>query len=777
MSVKFKEPVHSAAARGHSAAAARDWLLSLWPPAACILLAFLAACTPLFGGMRPLGLCLAASVSPPYALLAAAGAAAGYTFSLHLASAAPYLACVAAVAVLRAVSGPRQWAESPIFPACAGALCYVLVRIGLAFTGPSVFTNVLSACAEGMLLVGMSYLLTGFFALRTLTLRDADPEQKACLCFAFMVLVACLTPYGIFGLAPAHILGACAVLCAAWTGGASGAAVTGIAVLTALCAADPSSLYAGAGIAAGGLAAGLFASQSRPLAASVFCGAGFLGVLCAPDSGPGLLLMTELVLASAAFLTIPSRLLARTNTPTAFAQTPAGHAAATALASRLETLSDALAGAGDTVRSVCLKAPRRAQGEPALADAVSQRCCTACARRFACWVDHANDCYAAFAQMERVLAEGGWISAESLPLEIGRMCSQPQALAAAINTEHARRSAGRGAKTQDALTRAALCEQYGALASSLGELAGEFSLSELPDRRKSRRLLELLKDLGLEPMDASVASDAHGRLVATACLPPIRFSEDELEALGQEATALCGRRFSAPEAVSTPALTMLTFRQAPCYRAEFGVFGLPAAEGGVSADAARAFTCEGGYACAVLCDGMGTGRAAAVDGVMAVQLASDLLKAGFAPKETARLVNVSLALKNGGGDETATTLDILKVDLYTGRAQLFKAGAAPSFVLRSSAVDTYQAESVPLGILDKVLGKKLSLTLHEGDTAVLASDGAMSAGAPAFSAILMEKRRGSAQTIASHAVKTAKSRAAAPDDVTVLTVRLHRSGQ
>lgn len=45
----------------------------------------------------------------------------------------------------------------------------------------------------------------------------------------------------------------------------------------------------------------------------------------------------------------------------------------------------------------------------------------------------------------------------------------------------------------------------------------------------------------------------------------------------------------------------------------------------------------------ILCDGMGTGRPAAVDGSLAAELTARLLKAGFTAELAARLVNVALA--------------------------------------------------------------------------------------------------------------------------------------
>lgn len=68
----------------------------------------------------------------------------------------------------------------------------------------------------------------------------------------------------------------------------------------------------------------------------------------------------------------------------------------------------------------------------------------------------------------------------------------------------------------------------------------------------------------------------------------------------------------------------------------------------------------------ILCDGMGTGRPAAVDGNLAAELTARLLKAGFTAELAARLVNVALALKSD--EESGATLDLISVDLYTGTA-------------------------------------------------------------------------------------------------------------
>ena len=112
---------------------------------------------------------------------------------------------------------------------------------------------------------------------------------------------------------------------------------------------------------------------------------------------------------------------------------------------------------------------------------------------------------------------------------------------------------------------------------------------------------------------------------------------------------------------------------------------------------------------------------------MAARLTGELLRAGFAAESAARLVNVALGLKNAD-QESGSTLDLLTVDLYTGRAGLFKAGAAPSFVVRSGVPRVVEGASLPMGVVDSVVGRSTSFSLDAGDWVVLVSDGTLTDG-------------------------------------------------
>ena len=132
MSVKLRErPVVRKAMR----TGVPQRLLPLALQLCAALLGWLGAGAPLLGGLRPLGLCFAAAVPTPYAVCAAAGAAAGYAFALPLADAAPYLAGAAVVALLRGLAGTRRQNYAPMAPATAAGIVFCLIRSGLAVAG------------------------------------------------------------------------------------------------------------------------------------------------------------------------------------------------------------------------------------------------------------------------------------------------------------------------------------------------------------------------------------------------------------------------------------------------------------------------------------------------------------------------------------------------------------------------------------------------------------------------------------------------------------------
>ena len=134
-------------------------------------------------------------------------------------------------------------------------------------------------------------------------------------------------------------------------------------------------------------------------------------------------------------------------------------------------------------------------------------------------------------------------------------------------------------------------------------------------------------------------------------------------------------------------------------------------------------------------------------------------------------------------EESGATLDLISVDLHTGTAQVYKAGAVPGFVYsaQADAVHTVGDTSLPVGILGAVSGESRTLRLTAGDWVVLVSDGMLADGTPwvAQQLALAAQTGQTPQQLAQQLVQTARRRAEAagrPDDITAAVLKLVQAG-
>ena len=123
----------------------------------------------------------------------------------------------------------------------------------------------------------------------------------------------------------------------------------------------------------------------------------------------------------------------------------------------------------------------------------------------------------------------------------------------------------------------------------------------------------------------------------------------------------------------------------------------------------------------VLCDGMGTGMGAAQEGKTALQLLRRLLTAGYPGAAAIRCLNSLCALRSRAG---AVTVDLLEIELRTGKARLYKWGAAPSYLLSRLGAERVGIPSPPPGLsVTEQTELQYRLSLGRGERLVLVSDG------------------------------------------------------
>ena len=526
----------------------------------------------------------------------------------------------------------------------------------------------------------------------------------------------------------------------------------------------------------GAAVAAVLAPGRRVETLAAYAGGCVSGVLCVQPPGNAFGLLFSACGGMAVVCLLPGGWLApAADTPQSGENAPAP-ARSAAASTRLEAVAQSLSSLAETVNAVYEGLPRRREGFRWVIDNVHDTLCFNCGRRETCWKQEYTATMAGMEALRPLLEQNGSVEAAQLPGELSR-CIHPAALCAAAGRSFALYRSRKEARIHSEAMRTALTEQYSAVAEALGVLSEQLGRPGDPEPYKSSRVAEFFTGLGAPPQECAVTLDDLGRTHAAVTLPRTRFTPQELAALAGEVGHICRRTLEVPQVLSCKGMTTLLFSERPALRAVFGAASA-AARGEVSGDAVQQF-CSPTAAQMILCDGMGTGRPAAVDGNLAAELTARLLKAGFTAELAARLVNVALALKSE--DESGATLDLISVDLYTGTARLFKAGAAPGFLVHGGRVRAVGEATLPMGVLGGVNGQSRVVHLTAGDYAVLVSDGLLvdGAGWVAKQVELSAAAGDAPEKLAETLVQTARIRAqktGRPDDITAAVLRLEKSG-
>ena len=714
-----------------------------------------------YGGAAPFGLALVIGCPPAYCLAAAVGTlAAGVVLQPALLGIKVGVAAVAAATVRRLIDGrPRAGALAGCLTLAAAQLVQILLLGGLVN-----FSQTAAVGCTALLAAGLGWAFVSF-----------PVREPRGVCLWLAVGAACLQRCAVGPLAPGLVLASAAGLCAAIGGTLEQTAVLSIALAAALTAAGPERAFAALAVAMGSLAASCLCPGERGRCAGVFAVGCTLGALAAPDAVSVVPLAVSAGVGVTAALALPGSVMRRIFPPPA---PPVQAQGLSGAARKLSAVADTLSDIADTVNAVCQRQmPPKGESFDFVVEQVARTTCQSCTRRSRCWVRGYATAMDGLQHLKPVLESKGRVEVQDLPGQLS-VCIHPADLCTAANHGYRLWRSRRQTRARASMLRTALTEQYSALAGALAQLAAKLGQAGLPDPRREAKLAQLFAELGLDALECSVTADLAGRLTASVTICRTHFTQEEISGLVEEVSRLCRRDMDLPEITHCRTVTMLTFGEKPLFTAEFGAAGHAAAGQSVSGDALDQFCDTSGRAQMLLCDGMGTGRAAAVDGQMAAKLTAQLLRAGFAAESAARLVNVALGLK-GAEQEAGATLDLLTVDLYTGRAGLFKAGAAPSFLVRGGVPRMLDGASLPMGMLDSLVGRSTTFALDAGDWVVLVSDGALADGADwlmqqlQLCARLGHTPKQAAETVADAAARRARDKR---DDITVAVLAVGKVG-
>ncbi|SFR71706.1 stage II sporulation protein E [Anaeromicropila populeti] len=141
----------------------------------------------------------------------------------------------------------------------------------------------------------------------------------------------------------------------------------------------------------------------------------------------------------------------------------------------------------------------------------------------------------------------------------------------------------------------------------------------------------------------------------------------------------------------------------------------------VSGDNFSFLNLENGQMVMLLSDGMGTGEKACEESETVIELLEQFLEAGFQEESAIKLINASLVLNND--NQSFSTLDISRIDLFSGECNFIKIGGCATFIKRNTEIEIVECSNLPVGVFASLNLESCTKKLGDGDYIIMVSDG------------------------------------------------------
>lgn len=173
----------------------------------------------------------------------------------------------------------------------------------------------------------------------------------------------------------------------------------------------------------------------------------------------------------------------------------------------------------------------------------------------------------------------------------------------------------------------------------------------------------------------------------------------------------------------SPQGTAAAFLEDACFHETHAVARRVQDGGAVSGDNYSFLEMDGSQMTVMLSDGMGTGDRACKESALVLELLEKFLEAGFTKETALQMMNSAMVIR--GEDDLYSTVDICSIDLYTGMCEIYKIGAAATFIKHPGRVECIESNTLPVGAACHLEMKKTTRQMDDGDFLVMVSDGVL----------------------------------------------------
>lgn len=723
----------------------------------------------IFGLYAPFGVAaVAAAGSGLTGFCTLAGACLGYLCLEGMTDGMRYAAsAILAYAVAFAFYDAKFYQRTWFMPAVAtllSALTGIICRGGQGWRGEDLVYFVTEVLFTGAAAYGYRVIFTHWPEALD-GVRTLRPKQSVGLLMLLSTVLMSLARVEILdAFSMGRLLAAVGVMLAARSGGAEGV-LAGACAGVSLDLASGEAPYYSMIFALAGLACGLCRKQGKVVAGLAYVLACFVAMLWTWDGGSHLGLPMEAVVGAILFFFIPYHPKSGSEPVLVLGAQEVADSSRQAISRKMEGMATAFHALHDNVRESLAPQQTGTENPAEIFTRTADRVCAKCVLSTHCWQKEYQATRGALNDATRPMLERGRALATDFPGVFSNRCVHFPEFIGEVNRQLTAFLRRRQSLRRTRETRAALCEQYARLDKLIQAAASEVSAEFTPDAPRQEKLDAFLRSMNLTGGRVYYEAAGHLRVDLPAA--------QELKSRGahRELEEVLGVRLGEGEVHGG----RLLLAQAEPFRAAVDLAASPRQGEPVSGDTALWFRREDGLLFLLLCDGMGSGQAARQESEGAARLVESFLRAGMDPQEALETVGSALALRGEAGG--STTVDLLAVDLFTGRCALYKQGAAPTYIRRGRQIKCAVGASLPAGI---VTGEQAKPDVHHfrgesGDWIVMVTDGILCGREDIWVRDLMACYEGrSPSDLADRILRRSEEICQGEDDGTVVALRLER---
>lgn len=351
--------------------------------------------------------------------------------------------------------------------------------------------------------------------------------------------------------------------------------------------------------------------------------------------------------------------------------------------------------------------------------------CASCDSCAVCWERDSTPLYGVLSQMISSIWHAGVPGAE-MEEELGRYCKRSRDMVDEAVHVFQRVNLNRAWYNRLLENRQVIAEQLDAMAYIMQDCAKEEKVLDQQERHSLSEIRYRAKEYGIviEDMHLIETADGHLKLEVVlkskmgGCISMKTFLSAVSHALEKKMRVTAdSKTFISKESSSFIIYEDTLFRNVQ------GIARLKKDGAQISGDNFSFLELDRGELLLGLSDGMGSGSTACKESELVLDLVERFMEAGFSVETAIRMMNSAMVMK--GENDLFSTIDLCKINLYSGKARLYKIGAASTFIKRGDEVECISSSSLPVGVETQIDIETKEVELKNGDFVVMVTDGVL----------------------------------------------------